>query len=83
MQRTIAKTKLQDLIASERASNAEIRKAQKEFDVLNKKVAAAMNIFTVWWGETCFNRSFNGPTFLIDLESITSFILFVKYNGVR
>ncbi len=41
MQRTIAKQKLQDLIASERASNAEIRKAQKEFDVLNKKVAAA------------------------------------------
>lgn len=40
-QRTIAKTKLQDLIASEQASNAEIRKAQKEFDVLNKKVAAA------------------------------------------
>lgn len=36
-----AKQKLQDLIASERASNAEIRKAQKEFDVLNKKVAAA------------------------------------------
>ncbi len=36
-----AKNKLQDLIASERASSAEIRKAQKEFDVLNKKVAAA------------------------------------------
>lgn len=36
-----AKQKLQDLIASETASNAEIRKAQKEFDVLNKKVAAA------------------------------------------
>ena len=40
-QRELAKNKLQDLIASERASNAEIRKAQKEFDVLNKKVAAA------------------------------------------
>jgi len=40
-ERTISKNKLQDLIASERASNAEIRKAQKEFDVLNKKVAAA------------------------------------------
>lgn len=40
-QRTIAKTKLQDLIASERASNKEIRQAQKEFDILNKKVAAA------------------------------------------
>lgn len=39
--RTQAKNKLQDLIASEKASNAEIRKAQKEFDVLNKKVAAA------------------------------------------
>jgi tape measure domain-containing protein len=36
-----AKNKLQDLIASEKASNAEIRKAQQEFDVLNKKVAAA------------------------------------------
>jgi tape measure domain-containing protein len=32
---------LQNLIASEKASNAEIRKAQKEFDVLNKKVATA------------------------------------------
>jgi len=40
-QRTIAKTKLQDLIASETASNKEIKQAQKEFDVLNKKVAAA------------------------------------------
>ena len=36
-----AKQKLQDLIASERASTDEIKKAQKEFDVLNKKVAAA------------------------------------------
>lgn len=36
-----AKNKLQDLIASEKASNNEIRQAQKEFDVLNKKVAAA------------------------------------------
>jgi tape measure domain-containing protein len=32
---------LQNLIASEKASNSEIRKAQKEFDVLNKKVASA------------------------------------------
>ncbi len=32
---------LQNLIASERASTAEIKKAQREFDVLNKKVAAA------------------------------------------
>ncbi|MFM9825843.1 tape measure protein [Flavobacterium sp.] len=36
-----AKNKLQDLIASEQASTAEIRKAQKEFDILNKKVASA------------------------------------------
>jgi tape measure domain-containing protein len=36
-----AKNKLQDLIASESASNREIKQAQKEFDVLNKKVAAA------------------------------------------
>lgn len=36
-----AKQKLQDLIAAEKSSNSEIRKAQKEFDVLNKKVAAA------------------------------------------
>lgn len=32
---------LQNLIASEMASNAEIRKAQKEFDILNKKVGQA------------------------------------------
>jgi tape measure domain-containing protein len=36
-----AKQKLQDYIAEETRSTAEIRKAQKEFDVLNKKVAAA------------------------------------------
>lgn len=36
-----AKNKLQDLIASEKASNAEIRKAQREFDILNRKVASA------------------------------------------
>lgn len=36
-----AKNKLQDLIASQTASTTEIRKAQKEFDVLNKKVAEA------------------------------------------
>lgn len=39
--RTQAKNKLQDLIASEKASNSEIRQAQKEFDILNKKVAQA------------------------------------------
>jgi tape measure domain-containing protein len=39
--RTRAKNVLRDLIASETASNAEIRKAQKEFDILDKKVRKA------------------------------------------
>lgn len=42
-QRTQAKKRLQDLIASEKASNAEIRKAQKEFDVLDAKIRKADN----------------------------------------
>jgi tape measure domain-containing protein len=41
--RNEAKNKLQDLIASEKASTSEIKKAQKEFDILNKKVAQADN----------------------------------------
>lgn len=40
-ERTIAKNKLRDLIASEQASNAEIRKAQREFDVLDQRVRKA------------------------------------------
>lgn len=40
-QRTEAKKKLLDLIASEKASTAEIKKAQREFDVLDKKVRKA------------------------------------------
>lgn len=40
-QRTEAKKKLLDLIASERASTSEIKKAQREFDVLDKKVRKA------------------------------------------
>jgi tape measure domain-containing protein len=36
--RAKAKNTLRDLIASETASNAEIRKAQREFDILDKKV---------------------------------------------
>lgn len=39
--RAKAKNTLRDLIASESASNAEIRKAQKEFDVLDQKVRKA------------------------------------------
>jgi len=39
--RARAKNVLRDLIASESASNAEIRKAQREFDVLDKKVRKA------------------------------------------
>ena len=42
-QRTQAKKRLQDLIASEKASNAEIRKAQREFDVLDAKIRKADN----------------------------------------
>ena len=42
-QRTEAKKKLLDLIASEKASNTEIRNAQREFDVLDKKVRKADN----------------------------------------
>lgn len=41
LNREKSKNKLQDLIAIETSSTAEIKKAQKEFDVLNKKVAAA------------------------------------------
>src|SRR5690606_27657860 len=40
-QRTEAKKRLLDLISSERASNAEIKKAQREFDVLDRKVRKA------------------------------------------
>ncbi|UYW02114.1 phage tail tape measure protein [Flavobacterium agricola] len=40
-ERTEAKRKVMDLIASESASTAEIKKAQKEFDVLDKKVRKA------------------------------------------
>jgi tape measure domain-containing protein len=40
-QRNQAARTLQNLIASETASNAEIRKAQREFDVLNAKVKKA------------------------------------------
>lgn len=40
-QRTEAKKKLQDLIASEKASTAEIKRAQREFDILDKKVRQA------------------------------------------
>lgn len=40
-QRTEAKKKLLDLISSERASTAEIKKAQREFDVLDQKVRKA------------------------------------------
>jgi tape measure domain-containing protein len=40
-QRNQAARTLQNLIASETASNAEIRKAQKEFDTLNNKVKKA------------------------------------------
>ena len=40
-ERTIAKNKLRDLVASEQASNAEIRKAQREFDVLDQRVRKA------------------------------------------
>ncbi|RRJ91529.1 hypothetical protein EG240_05855 [Paenimyroides tangerinum] len=40
-QRTEAKKKLLDLIASEKASTAEIKKAQRAFDVLDKKVRKA------------------------------------------
>lgn len=36
-----AKNRLRDLIASEKASNDEIRKAQKEFDILDQKVRKA------------------------------------------
>jgi tape measure domain-containing protein len=39
--RTEAKNKLRDLIASEKASTAEIKKAQKEFDILDNKVRKA------------------------------------------
>jgi tape measure domain-containing protein len=39
--RTEAKNKLRDLIASEQASTAEIKKAQKEFDILDNKVKKA------------------------------------------
>jgi tape measure domain-containing protein len=39
--RSKAKNTLRDLIASQTASNAEIRKAQREFDVLDKKVRKA------------------------------------------
>ena len=39
--RNEAKNRLQDLIASEKASNAEIRIAQKEFDILDKRVQKA------------------------------------------
>jgi tape measure domain-containing protein len=39
--RAKAKNTLRDLIASESASNAEIKKAQKEFDVLDQKVRKA------------------------------------------
>ena len=39
--RTEAKNKLRDLIASETASSAEIKKAQKEFEVLDAKVRKA------------------------------------------
>lgn len=39
--RTEASNKLRDLIASEAASSAEIRKAQKEFDLLDAKVKKA------------------------------------------
>lgn len=39
--RARAKNVLRDLIASESASNAEIRKAQREFDVLDQKVRKA------------------------------------------
>lgn len=40
-QRAIAKQRLLDLIASEKASTAEIKKAQREFDVLDKRVRKA------------------------------------------
>ena len=40
-QRTEAKKRLLDLIASEKASTAEIKKAQREFDVLDKRVRKA------------------------------------------
>lgn len=38
-----AKKTLQDLIASQTASNSQIRKAQKEYDALDKRVVAANN----------------------------------------
>ncbi len=39
--RLLAKNRLRDLIASEKASNDEIRKAQREFDILDQKVRKA------------------------------------------
>jgi tape measure domain-containing protein len=41
LQRKQAATNLQNLIASEKASTAEIHKAQKEYDILSQKVAKA------------------------------------------
>lgn len=40
-QRTEAKKRLQDLIASEKASTAEIKRAQREFDILDRKIRQA------------------------------------------
>ena len=46
-ERDLSANTLRDLIVSEKASNKELRKAQKEFDRLDKKVKKADNIIRV------------------------------------
>lgn len=75
-ERTAAAQKLRDLIASETASNVEIRKAQREFDVLAakvKKADLAVNDFTKNVGNypQMFNNIGSGLKNLIGAFGIT------------
>ena len=72
--RTDAKNRLRDLMAAEEKNNAEIKKAQREFDILEGKVRkadAAVNDFTKGVGDYPFKNAASGLKNLIGAFGLT------------
>lgn len=81
--RTDAKNKLRDLIAAEGASIEQIKKAQKEYDILNKKVVAAdhaVDDFSKNVGNYPFQNAAKGLRNLITAFGVTGGI--AAFGGI-
>ena len=81
--RTDAKNKLRDLIAAEGASIEQIKKAQKEYDTLNKKVVAAdhaVDDFSKNVGNYPFQNAAKGLKNLITAFGVTGGI--AAFGGI-